>query len=222
MTVHRALIASFLTLVLGCVAAVGLYAKLRVDCYRFTNGDFDLESFLIACSSKDPWEWWPIGCRSGPSQILWPLESAVACAYRDSNRAVLVRSDPTQSSPLHQLVLTLTGCRSDIHPHDCTNTALNAIDWLLVNGADINAVEWRKWTPLHIAVSSANEEVFGLLLNRGANPCFRPPFPDALNAIEFIDWYLHTLPKKDFPEVEVLYHRMHEMGTARLPTSGCS
>ncbi|WP_245970163.1 ankyrin repeat domain-containing protein [Wolbachia endosymbiont of Bemisia tabaci] len=40
---------------------------------------------------------------------------------------------------------------------------------LLNKGANVNAVERRKWTPLHTAVKSGKVEVAELLLDRGAN-----------------------------------------------------
>jgi len=42
-------------------------------------------------------------------------------------------------------------------------------EFLLNEGANINALERRKWTPLHTAVKSGKMEVAELLLDRGAN-----------------------------------------------------
>ena len=53
------------------------------------------------------------------------------------------------------------------------NANFIALDWLLGNGADIEAIDWYRHTPLHLACIHGRPRVLRYLLDNGANPLAR-------------------------------------------------
>ena len=78
-------------------------------------------------------------------------------------------TDGITGTPLHRL------CRSS---HDATDDLAACFKLLRDAGANLEAVDCHRWTPLHRAANVQNVEIVSLLVEAGAN----------VNAVSVVDW----------------------------------
>ncbi|WP_341821499.1 ankyrin repeat domain-containing protein [Wolbachia endosymbiont (group A) of Myopa testacea] len=50
---------------------------------------------------------------------------------------------------------------------------IGTVNALIQNGADVNALDQRGWTPLHFAARDGDEDIVGVLITNGANPLLK-------------------------------------------------
>ena len=98
-----------------------------------------------------------------PSQPIDTRLAAVVAAVRDGSRDAAARA--LESSP--ELVTATDAAGSTLLHHAAGFGTLETMAWLLESGADVNAKNRRKSTPLHWAVHDPDKA--RLLLSKGAN-----------------------------------------------------
>jgi hypothetical protein len=197
---------------IAALAYLLLYVNARRDCYTWANGELAFAEILLDCELETPLGAVIIGCAAAPLPALFPIESALACRYRDEHVQQFLTWAPESSNSLHRLASTHNLCTThESLAEECSRAHLAAIDWLLHSGLDINSVAYGKQTALHIAARDLNSELFAQLLERGADPNFRPPDSHATTTVEEIRRHIREVDAEEFPEVVSTWELMLNM-----------
>ncbi|CAG7664884.1 unnamed protein product [Allacma fusca] len=154
------------------------------------------------------------------------------CRSGSGDSALHVAAQHGRIRILKYLVET-TGSAVDIRNHDRKTPLHDAaqfsqygcVEYLLQNGADVNAVKKADWTPLMLACTKLNIEVVSILLTHGADPLFRNK--DGWNSfhlatregsVKILDLLLDNCPISS-PELQQLVNSRSRNGRKPLHTA---
>jgi hypothetical protein len=138
--------------------------------YKQTRDNFTLYSFGADYDDDGgmPSKWGR--GEEGGDQVFWPVEAAGGAQTEVAE--LKTPAEPVQQKPpVRRRLLTgsaLEEANNSLFQAVVTGN-IDEVKSLIANGADINAENRMRWTPLHTAIRNRRQEIVGLLIAEGAD-----------------------------------------------------